>query len=89
MKRRKKKTFEDDGRIVANMNVEGMPWYTEAEPLYKKPDYEKRSSALDEMNKHETFKLLINATLAGLLVGAVFIGGAFLFILFCVQVWFK
>ena len=26
-KKRKKEKFEDDGRTVADMNVEGMPWY--------------------------------------------------------------
>ncbi len=35
------KQFEDDGRTIADMNVEGMPWYkqhkrntTPSEPLY-------------------------------------------------------
>ena len=28
MKRRKKKQYdEDDGRVIAPMNVDGMPWY--------------------------------------------------------------
>lgn len=89
MKKKGKKIFEDDGRTIANMNVEGMPWYTEAKPLYEKPEYLKRSSELENLNKHETFKLIINSILAALLVGGIFIGAAFLFIVFCVQVWFK
>ena len=32
MKKKKKEAFEDDGRTIANMNVDGMPWYTEAKP---------------------------------------------------------
>ncbi len=88
-KRSKKEAFEDDGRTVANMNVEGMPWYSEAKPLFDKPDYEERSSALDEMNHHETLKLIVNAVLAALAIGGVFLGAVYLFLLFCVQVWFK
>lgn len=89
MKKKKKRAFEDDGRTIANMNVEGMPWYTEAKPLYEKPEYLQRSSELENLNKHETFKLIMNSVLAALLVGGIFIGAAFLFIVFCVQVWFK
>lgn len=89
MKKKKKEIFEDDGRTIANMNVEGMPWYTDAKPLYEKPEYLKRSSELENLNKHETFKLIVNSILAALLVGGIFIGAAFLFIVFCVQVWFK
>ena len=27
MSKRKKEKFEDDGRVIAPMNVDGMPWY--------------------------------------------------------------
>lgn len=30
MPRKKKEKFVDDGRTIANMNVEGMPWYNPA-----------------------------------------------------------
>lgn len=29
MARRRKTYDDDDGRVIANMNVEGMPWYRE------------------------------------------------------------
>ena len=47
------------------------------------------SRALDEMNHHETLKLIVNAVLAALAIGGVFLGAVYLFLLFCVQVWFK
>lgn len=32
----KKKDHDDDGSVIANMNVEGMPWYEKPETLQKK-----------------------------------------------------
>ena len=29
----KKPKFEDDGRTIANMNVEGMPWYNPSKDI--------------------------------------------------------
>jgi len=37
----------------------------------------------------ETRKIMLNAMLAGLTVGVIFIGLGALFILFCVYVWFR
>lgn len=86
MKKKKEKAFEDDGRTVASMNVEGMPWYTDAKPLYQSKEREK--TALDELSGREAFKVAMNGMLAGLVVGLIFVGLALLFILFCVFIWF-
>ena len=43
-KRNKKEYPDDDGRTIANMNVEGMPWY---EP--DKEEKEKRRKKLEEL----------------------------------------
>ena len=32
MKKRPKNEFKDDGRTIANMNVDGMPWYDSSLP---------------------------------------------------------
>lgn len=85
--KKKKEAFEDDGRTIANMNVDGMPWYTEAKPLYPAKK-EREKTALDELSRREAFKVSFNAMLAGLVVGLIFVGLALLFILFCVFVWF-
>ena len=87
MKKKKKEAFEDDGRTIANLNVDGMPWYTEAKPLYPAKK-EREKTALDELSRREAFKVSFNAMLAGLVVGLIFVGLALLFILFCVFVWF-
>lgn len=79
-----KDTTFDENQRVADMNVEGMPWYT------NEPDEDERLKRLLEptLTKKETRHLIFNAMLAALLVGSVFIFGLFLFILFCTKIWF-
>lgn len=74
---------EDTNRVVANMNVEGMPWHLSSKPLY-----EESKEPVPELDKKELRRLALSATLGGLLVGAVFLIAIFLFILFCVYIWF-
>ncbi len=75
---------EDDGRRIANMNIEGMPWYT------KEISEEERIRRAMEptLNGRETRKLIFSALGASLLVGLVFIIGLALFVCFCLYVWF-
>lgn len=80
-----KRRFEDidDGQPIANMNIEGMPWYVE-----KKPEY-RSTSPKPVMDRRETRGFIANALLATLAIAAVFLGAATLFILFCTKVWFR
>lgn len=75
---------EDDGRVVASMNVEGMPWYVE------KPDtlQSQGESQPRELSREEVRAYRNSALKAGLLVVSVYGICALLFILFCVYVWF-
>ena len=78
------KSFEDDdGRVIANMNVDGMPWYVEA--AQKK---QAESGQELDLNKDETKYVIWGAMKAGLLIAGVFIVGALIFILFCLHIWF-
>lgn len=79
-----KTKFEDDGRTIANMNVEGMPWYNPSK------DAPKSSTSQDfkDLSAKEKRAMMRGILAAALLVGAIFLGGAFLFILFCTKVWF-
>ncbi|MFA5449867.1 MAG: hypothetical protein WC292_05465 [Clostridia bacterium] len=81
-KKKKIDTFEDDGRVIAPMNVDGMPWYTP-----------KRSQTSDQeqppLDKKETRSFMFSALLAALLVSAVFIIAAALLILFATKIWLK
>lgn len=100
-KKRKKKqeNIDDDNRVIANMNIDGMPMNTR--PRISSP----RNSSIDSMNreseepvqrndltpelsKKELRQITRSATLAGLLIGIVFIVVFFLFIMFSIHIWF-
>ncbi len=84
--KKKREKFVDDGRTVANMNVEGMPWYDrKTEELKKRNASQSELPALDRKGR---LALMGGVIAAGLLIGAVFAAVMFLFLLFCVKVWF-
>jgi len=81
---RKKIYDDDDGRVIANMNIEGTPWYV--------GETSDKGDSLPEENVpdiRETLHVMKGALAAGLLIGFVFIAAFFIFLLFCTQVWFK
>ena len=85
MAKKERKTFEgDDGRVVAKMNVDGMPWYMRSEKQ-NTPE----NNDLSELSKGETLEIVKGTVKAGLLVGSVFFVVFALFIAFCVFVWFR
>lgn len=92
---RKKEKFEDDGRQIANMNIEGMPWHDKERAMREQMGgdipqeikTEKRKSPIDELTRKERWVLYRSVMAACLVIGLIFAGAAFLFILFCVYVW--
>ena len=80
----RKKYADDDGRVIANMNVEGMPDYSPHQPLTDSSGQE-----LPPPTKAELRSLTLHALLAALAIAGVFILAMFLFILFCTEVWFR
>lgn len=97
-KKEELKQYEDI--TVANMNIEGMPWYV------KKPEDLRPSGATsansgkgsdagasrlaneEMLTPKETRRLIVNSVLAALFIGGVFLFAIFLFLLFCIYVWF-
>lgn len=77
MARKPKKYDDDDGRTIADMNVEGMPWYV------KRSSPTPGSDEKIELSREETFSLMGGVLKAALLVGLVFLGVLGLFILLC------
>ena len=79
----------DDGRTIANMNVEGMPWYApekEDSPQENPAGTNPYDSWLtDEEARIATW----GALKAALLVVGVICLGIVLFILFCTTIWFR
>ena len=78
---KRKQYDDDDGRVIAKMNVDGMPWYVEAAK-------KKQSSQELNLTKEESRAILWGTLKAGLLIAGVFVVAALIFILFCIYVWF-
>lgn len=80
----KEHVIEDDGRRIADMNIEGMPWY-----VNEISEEEKIRRAMEPtLSPRETRKMISSALMASLLVGLAFIVGMALFVCFCLYVWF-
>lgn len=92
MKTRKPNLPEgDDGRTIANMNVEGMPWYSpEAErPPAGADDWDEPPRLQTRLTRAESRFFVFGALKAALLVAGVMCLGLVLFVLFCQFVWFR
>ena len=73
---RDKKTYEDDdGRTIANMDVEGMPWYSGGR---RRREEGKEKTPLGPIERRAT---LVAVVCAALLIAAVFGVAYFLLIL--------
>ena len=72
----------EDTMVVADMNVEGMPWYRPDAPRPKNPDAE-------EISKKNLWRYTFAAVKAGLLIVFVFGLAGALFIWFCTNVWLR
>lgn len=81
---RDNKAFKDDGRVIANMNIEGTPWYRP-----KRDSCESASRDGAELTGKETYHMVRGALMAALLIGIIFVGSCFLFLLFCTNIWFR
>jgi len=83
-RKKDKKTYpDDDGRVIAPMNVEGMPWYRKGKPLGDSGSKE------PPLARRETLVLILNGALAGLTIALILGALGALFILFLTNVWFK
>lgn len=91
MSERKKTYDDDDGRVIANMNVEGMPWYLDDAVRRRKnaKNGQESSSDFSDLTKGETWEIIKGTVKAGLMIGGVYFVVFLLFILFCVFIWFR
>ena len=78
----------DDGRTIADMNVEGMPWYSPGGKL-SRAERRQRAKGSEPLTKEESRYYTWGALKAALLVAGVMCGGIILFVWFCLAVWFK
>ena len=83
-KRKPERPEWDDGHTIANMNVEGMPWYKDEKP--------KAPAAQDEslrLTREESRYYTWGALKAAMVVVGVMSLGIVIFVAFCVWVWFR
>ncbi len=86
---KKKQYDDDDGRVIADMNVEGMPWHTGIPRREKKRGPEEKEAERPELTGKEKRALIRGVLLASMSVAAIFAVVLTCFILFCVFVWLK
>ena len=81
---------DDDGRVIAPMDVDGMPWSNPrpGRRRAKASDGQEDGPKPPPMSRRETLQVICSAVLAGLLIALLFVGAAFVFIWFCIHVWF-
>ncbi len=82
-KRRPPKVYDDDdGRVIANMNLEGMPGYN--------PDRKERGTKTElDLTREEKRAITGGALKAAFLVVGVIVVAYLLFILFCLFIWLR
>lgn len=98
---KKNKVNYDDGRVIAPMNVDGMPWYKpeRGKDLSGAPGEPAETSGMIsggggagapvQLTFRENMAFAFGVLKAVLLIAAVFIGVLFGFIMFCIHVWFR
>ncbi|NLO86628.1 MAG: hypothetical protein GX096_14565 [Clostridiales bacterium] len=81
-KKRNRDIEVDDDYVVADMNIEGLPWYRKEEPSRKNPNAE-------PMSKRSMWRYTFVAVGAGLTIVFIFgiLGAAFIW--FCNNIWFR
>ena len=79
---RKKLPPRDDGRSYANMNIDGMPWYSQKAQ-------EDKSSEKINLSPKEARSAMFGALTAAMLIALIFAAVFAGFILFCDHIWFK
>lgn len=85
MKRRKKKQYDDDdGRVIAPMNVDGMPWYIPDNRI--KSDAKSPETKL-EFSRKESMRLVFKLYALILPIALVFIVAVALLIVFVGRPW--
>lgn len=74
---------DDDGRTIADMNIDGMPWYDSR----RKKQTRENNGDIPELTPREKRSLYIGAMKAAFLVLLCFASVYFLFIFILTRIW--
>ena len=83
MKKEKGVKYIDDGRTIANMNVDGMPWYNPSKPEKNEKDERYQPT------RGESLYIIFGVLKAAMLVALIFVVVFLAFILFAENIWLK
>lgn len=87
MKTQPKKYEDDDGRVICDMDIDGLPWH---DKRVRRENRNARSQVqAGQLTNSEARRYTWYAILAGLLVVSVFSITWILFVLFCTKIWFR
>ncbi len=91
MPKKKRDEWVDDGRVIANMNVDGMPHTFRRGPRRNRDAFgqKKIKSEPIELTKQEKRAIARGTASAYVLVAVVFLSAFGLFLFFCSKVWFR
>lgn len=90
MARQPKQYDDDDGRVICDMDVEGMPLYDRRVRREARAESRRKAASQGtQMTKAETRNFTWYAVLAGLTIVAVYAVVWGLLLLFMTQVWFR
>lgn len=81
--KKRKEYDDDDGRTIANMNIDGMPWYDRRTEALK----DENGGELPELTRKEKFGFYAGVLKAAMLVVLAFAGVYFLLIFILTKLW--
>lgn len=87
MRNQPKQFEDDDGRVICDMDIDGMPWHDRRVRREKREA--PRSQHPEQLTRAETRAYTGSALLAALFIWAVFAVAWVLFILFLTKIWFR
>ena len=92
MKERKTKQtheFVDDGRVIANMNIDGMPRSIVRRKAFDEFGKTKEKRETVKLTRKESWSVFFGTVASHIVFAIIVFGSLALFILFCIKVWFK
>ena len=90
MARKPKQYDDDDGRVIADMDVAGMQWHDRrVQRETREKQVEKANNQGPQLTRSEARRFTWYAVLAGLTIVAVYAVVWGLLLLFMTQVWFR
>lgn len=88
-KRKQKYEFVDDGRVIANMNIEGLPRSIVKRKAFDEFGKAEEKKEAVELTRKERWSIFLGVVSSHLVFALIVFGSLALFILFCIKVWFK